>query len=283
VGLAGLAVAGFGIGTAFAVSLRGSRSRALALRAGQVLGTSLLVGGSLLSLHGARAERLQLPEGGAVDTLGYHLVFREALAPSPAVRRLRFALSSGRSSADLRPELVGTGATLVGTGATGVRSRPDGGLFDGPVLVPVALRELRSNPHPVTWLRKGEPFDTPGGALTFVGFRQTKDASGLRILADIRVKRGDSTETVSPGMIASAGGSQPFAVTARGLGPIALARIDADGGRVAVLLSSQSRAATTKVALVALRLRPGLPLAWVGAALALVTTLFALGGRARPE
>jgi hypothetical protein len=83
-------------------------------------------------------------------------------------------------------------------------------------------------------------------------------------------------------MYATKQGEIPFPVTLAGVGMMTVARVDADGGRVALLLPNADTGARQRLAMVDLRLRPGLPLAWFGGALAVLMALLAFGAPA-PE
>ena len=107
--------------------------------------------------------------------------------------------------------------------------------------------------------------------LTFVGFRMVPGDT-FKVLADLRFEHGGRTETLSPGMLATQHGEVPFSVMLPGIGPTSVAGMDADHGRVALVLPNEG-GVTQRVALFELRLRPGLPLAWFGALVAVVLGL----------
>lgn len=107
----------------------------------------------------------------------------------------------------------------------------------------------------------------------------------IRMYADLDVTTATGTERVSPGVYASSKGEIPFAAQATGFGPIALAGIDADRGRVGLMLPALSDAPVMRTASVDLRMRPALPVAWAGAVLALLAFVFSVlaPGTARPR
>jgi hypothetical protein len=74
-------------------------------------------------------------------------------------------------------------------------------------------------------------------------------------------------------MFAKAQFTTPFPAISRALGPIAVGKIDADNGRIAILLPTPSESAVRRTALISLHTRPALPIAWLGGALAVLGLL----------
>lgn len=258
-----------GLGLALFARHRWCGMGAISLQAGA---TGLLVVAGVLSLHGARAPMLELHEGAPVDTLGHRIVLSGVAAPNDSLRVLDFTLAGRGASEKVR-------TSLEGRAGAESRSIAGGSLLGGPIVVPVGLRELRPRPHDLVWLARGDTTSVAGSVVRFVGFR-ILPGDTVRMLADLDVTSGDRTQRVSPGMYATPEGTTPFAAAAEGLGPIALGRMDADNGRVAIMLPAPSSAAVTRIATASLHLRPALPFAWLGAALA---ALFLLAGFAAPE
>ena len=73
-----------------------------------------------------------------------------------------------------------------------------------------------------------------------------------------------------------------MSAVSKAVGPIAIAGIDADNGRVALMLAG-SAPKISHVALIDIRLRPALPVAWGAAVLAFVGLLLAFVLPAIPE
>jgi hypothetical protein len=275
--LAGVAIGAFGGGTAIMLAVRAVRAEGGAAASLQALATCLLVVAGMLSLHGVRARTLKIVEGAAVDTLGQRVAFTRVDAPRSDLRVLHFVLFTASDSALASPELRGPLGREV-------QSVAAGSFFSGPVLVPIALEERRAKAHDITWLAKGTPLQAGNASIVLTGFRFVPGDT-IRMYADLDVTTASGTERVSPGVYASSKGETPFAAQARGFGPIALAGIDADHGRVGLMLPTLSDAPVMRTAAIDLRMRPALPVAWAGAALALLAFVFSLlaPGTARPR
>lgn len=273
-GIVGLFLGGLALGTAVQLAARRGVERSTAAMAMLAAGASLVVIAAMVSLHGARAPRLAVIEGTAIDTLGQHVAFVSTTAPHDSLRRMRFAVGSKKGKADsLTAEVLGR---------TGPKTRAiaGGSLFNGPLVVPIALEEMKGNPHGLTWIKKGESVAVGSGSVTFKQFRFVM-GEPIKLFADLAVTHGGRTDEVSPGMTASAKGEAPFPVTVDGFGQIAVAAVDADNGRVGLLLpGGLTSASAVRTVLFELRLRPLLPLAWAGAAVALIAFLLTL---AAPE
>lgn len=270
--LVGVLLAGIVLGTGVALFARVRWSR-LGVFALQMAATGLLVVAGVLSLNGARAQSLSLGEGAALDTLGCRVTLGAVEAPHDSLRRLQFVVAD-RSSA--RPQW----AALEGRVDAENRSVAAGGLLGGPVVVPISLQELRPQAHDVVWLARGDSIASGSSMVTFVGFRIVPGDT-VRMVADLDVTTAGRTERVSPGMRATSTATTPYAAVSRDLGPIALGKIDADNGRVALMLPTPSATAVKWNAQFELHTRPALPLAWVGGAL--VALLFVLGFAAPPD
>ncbi len=261
-GFVGIALGGFVIATAISLAFRAARRPGAPAAMLLALGVGVFVAAGMLSLHGARTGAMSVAEGAAVDTLGRRLYLARVDAPSPTLRVLHVVLFGKQDSLQLRPQL---------RGATGseVLSVADAGLFSGPIVVPIQLEEHRARAHEVQWLDRTKPLRAGSTSIALVGFRFVKGDS-IRMYADLDVTTPAGRQTVSPGVFATQHGEVPFAAEAGGFGPIAVAGIDADHGRVGLILPQLSDGNVTRIATVDLRLRPALPFAWAGAALALL-------------
>lgn len=272
VALAALVMAGVALGTGLALLAR-LRWSGLGVLALQMAATGLLLVGAVLSLHGARAESVRIEEGGAVDTLGCRVALGAVQAPNDSLRLLEFTVVSGGRPSRVRAALAGR------AGAEG-RAIVGGGLLGGPLVAPLELDESRPRAHDLAWLAKGDTVRADASTVTFVGFRMVPGDT-VRMLADLDVTTSGRTERVSPGMYATPEGTTPFAAASEALGPIAVGKVDADNGRIALMLPTPSAAAVTRTATVGLLTRPALPVAWLGGAL--VAIAFLLGIAAPSE
>lgn len=266
----GLLLAGLTFGQVLGLIPRLMRVGGLAGTIVLAVGCALLTATGLLSLHGARSPETQIIQGGTLDTLGLHFVFKGTEEPAKGSRRLLIAV--GADSSLLRP-------VMSGRSADSLTSTPDAMLLGGPVIVPLALHEMRrKQPHGIAWIKKGETFDAGPARVKFLKFRIEMHDS-VRVYADIEVTSDQGTETLAPGWTAHDKGEVPFAAASKAMGPISVAGMDADNGRVALMFSSVEPPAA-HVALVDIRLRPALELAWVAAIVALVGLLLSLSAPA---
>jgi len=192
-----------------------------------------------------------------------------AESPSDSVRRIGFLVDSGKRTDTLWTELRGR-SRAEAMSVAGAR------VLGGPVLVPLGLREQTTNPRLITWIKKG---DTVSAGNARVHFKQYRFVMGspIRLYADLEVLVDGKTVKVSPGAVADSTGMTPFEVLAEGYGPVAIARVDADRGRVGLMLPSVNVSRVTHTAIFEMRARPGLMLAWVGLCVGLVAFLFSFG------
>lgn len=267
-GLAGIGLGGFVIATAISFAFRAARQPGALAAMVFAIGVGVFVAAGMLSLHGARVGSVTLAEGTAVDTLGRRLYLARVDAPTATLRVLHVVLYGQRDSLQLNPELRGA----VGKD---VLSVADARVFSGPIVVPIQLEERNARAHEVQWADKTTPLHAGNASISLVGFRFVKGDT-IRMYADLDVTTPAGRQRVSPGVFATRHGETPFAAEASGFGPIAVAKIDADNGRVGLMLPQLAEGKLTRVAALDLRLRPALPFAWAGAALALVGFLLAL-------
>lgn len=272
IALLGLLLAGIALGTGLVLFAR-LRWSGLGIFALQLGATGLLLAGAVLSLHGARADSVSFAEGAVVDTLGCRVALSTVQAPNDSLRRLEFTILEGGTRSRVW-------TALEGRAGTESRAVVGGGLFGGLLVAPLSLDEARPQAHDVLWLAKGEATTAGASTVTFVGFRMLPGDT-VRMLADLDVTTAGRTQRVSPGMYATAQGTTPFAALAEGLGPIAVGKVDADNGRIALMLPTPSTSAVTRTATVNLHTRPALRYAWAGGAL--VAIAFLLGFAAPPE
>lgn len=272
IAIVGLVMAGIALGTGVALFAR-LRWTGLGMLALQMGATGLLLTGAILSLHGARAESVRIEEGVAIDTLGCRVTLGTVTAPHDSLRRMPFTILSGGKASIVW-------ASLEGRAGMENRAVVGGGLFGGLLVAPLGLDESRPQAHDVLWLAKGDSTTADASTVRFVGFRMVPGDT-VRMLADLDVTTAGRTQRVSPGMYATPEGTTPFAAEAEGLGPIAIGKVDADNGRIALMLPTPSTSAVKRTVTVNLHTRPALPVAWVGGAL--VALAFLLGFAAPPD
>lgn len=272
VAIAGLVLASvaFATGLLLFARLRASGPGWLALQVGA---TGLLLAAATVSLHGARLDSLRLDEGAAVDTLGCRVVLSSVKAPNDSLRTIEYAVLRGGKAATVR-------ARIEGRAGTETRSVVGGGLFGGMLVAPLALDESEPRPHDLVWVLRGDSVTAGASTVKFVGFRMVPGDT-VRMLADLDVTTGGRTERVSPGMYATAEGTTPFPAMAEGLGPVLVGKVDADNGRIALMLPTPSSSGVRRSVIANLHTRPMLEWAWAGGAL--VAVAFVLGLAARRE
>jgi cytochrome c biogenesis factor len=137
-------------------------------------------------------------------------------------------------------------------------------------LSPIEVDEQARPSEPV-WLAKGQESVIGGTGYTFAGFRMEPGAE-LTVVADVVVREGDRVTHATPALRVSAGGRHALDADLGDGRTLSLASIDADHGRVAVLLpASQSRA----VALVDLSTKPLINMVWLGALIVVLGSILA--------
>ncbi|MFM7230661.1 MAG: hypothetical protein ACKO3S_01600, partial [bacterium] len=131
------------------------------------------------------------------------------------------------------------------------------------------------------WLERNEPLTYAGVEYVFRGFRMEHDNGTYLAYADVDVTREGRTVRVSPGLRASSQGTEPVPAEIAGFGALALARMDADHGRVAVMPPGAARVTPTVV--VDMSTKPWVNLVWLGALLMLFGTAIAGVRRAQEQ
>lgn len=274
IAIAGLVFASVALasGLVLFARLRASGPGWLALQVGA---TGLLVAAATVSLHGARLDSLRLDEGAAVDTLGSRVVLSAVKAPNDSVRTIEYTILRGGKAAVV-------GARIEGRAGTENRSVVGGGLFGGMLVAPLALDETQPRPHDLVWVSRGDTVTAGGSTVRFVGFRMVPGDT-VRMLADLDVTTAGVTQRVSPGMYATAEGTTPFPAMAEGLGPVVVGKVDADNGRIALMLPTPSTSGVQRAVIANLHTRPMLEWAWVGGLLVVLAFALGLVARGEPE
>ena len=228
-------------------------------------GAALVAIGTALACCGARAGDVPVAKGAIVDTLGYMLAWQGESAVAGGRTAVAIEIASGRWHLAAQP-------TIAAGGAAGAAHEPFGHLFSGPVGILHGLDRSAAGQHPVVWLAKGDSVAVGDVSLRFIKFR-IEAGTPVRMYADVAVTNAGKSSTVSPAVHASAQGEQPIPVRVEGVGSILVAGMDADNGRVALLVPGAGGKPSAAAARVTLALRPGLELGWIGLALGLVALL----------
>jgi len=229
------------------------------------VGVAVMVLGMVLAATLGRSERVRLVEGVPARALDYQLTYRGDRAGARGEHTLEIELRSLHRTLEMHPRFAAV------PGGEGVMRQP--ALADRGELYLAAIDTQAGgmpSAEPV-WLEKGVESLQGQAGYTFQGFRMTSHQD-MRVFADIQVRRGSRTEIVSPGMSAGPQGTRPLDAWIPDLGPLHVARIDADHGRVALLIPG---AATPAIAVVELSTHPFVNLIWSGALLALIGSAIA--------
>lgn len=265
------AVGSFAAGTALGACVRSlgapgsGRGRALLVGACAVLGVA-----ATLTLYGLRLDPVEVKQDEAASANGIALSYRGLADSSANPRVLSVEVQQGMKLREMLPTLaVGDSSATPG--------RPAAEMFTGPVVAALGWRQENESAHPLAWLARGDSITAKDAVITFADFRSEK-GDPVKFYADLDVRRGGEVTRVSPGIAASATGSQPFAAQIPGVGPVAVARIDADKGRVALMVSGLQVPPGPSFATLRMQMRPGLEVAWGALVVAAVALLLALAG-----
>ncbi len=230
------------------------------------VGISVMVLGMVLAGTLGRSERVRLVEGNPGKALGYELTYRGERVDARGEHVLTVELRSEDRTLEMNPRIAHMPR------GDGVMRKP--ALSDRGELYLAALEtqegEAPDAGEPI-WLEKGVETMRGSVGYTFTGFRMTSHET-MQVFADIQLRREGATVVVSPGMQAGPGGTKPIIAKVPDLGALQVARIDADRGRVAVLLPA---AAASAVAVVELSTHPFINLVWIGALLTLIGSAMA--------
>jgi cytochrome c-type biogenesis protein CcmF len=153
-------------------------------------------------------------------------------------------------------------------------------LYVAPVEIGGKLAARATDAEP-QWLLKNEPLTLNGVEYVFRGFRMEHTGEQYMASADIDVTVNGTKSRVSPGLSASAAGTQPVPADVPGIGALSLARMDADHGRVAIVPPGEQT--MLSVVTIDMSTKPWVNLVWVGALLMLIGTAMAGVRRAREQ
>jgi hypothetical protein len=199
-----------------------------------------------------------------VHSLGYEVTWEGERVDARGEHVLAVTLRDGKRTLQMEPRLMDLPReeSKLRKPALG----DNGELY----LAVIDIARQGGGPEPV-WLAKNEEIVIGGVGYTFAGFRMISHEN-MQVLADIRVRRGERTTMVSPGLSAGPQGTKALDVLDPELGAFSIRRMDADHGRVAVLLPGAS---PPEVAVVELSTKPFVNLVWIGAVLALLGSVLA--------
>ena len=263
-----VALGGAGLVPALLAIARLLRSNGRWRQALLAAGTALVAIGTALACCGARASSVHVGRGAFVDTLGYAMAWGDERDAGGGRTALVLGVASGSWRLEGHPTIPSGSAV----------HEPFGKLLGGPVAILDGLERTATGQHPVVWLGKGDSVSVGDASLRFIRFR-IEAGTPVHMYADLALTRAGTSSTVSPVVRASARGEEPVPVMVDGVGSILVAGMDADHGRVALLIPSAGGPSPVAAASITLALRPALELAWLGLALALVALLRGPGRR----
>jgi cytochrome c-type biogenesis protein CcmF len=273
--LALVALSGAALGVNAAVTVRLFR-RGWSYGAGYLghVGVAVMVLGMVISGTLGRSERVRLVAGEKVERLGYTLEFSGASAGPRGERIMEIEVSRPGYRYQARPTLV------AAPRMEGMMRKPAIDGWNDLYLSPVELESghVHDDGHdhgsaePV-WVERGQVARIGGAEIAFAGFRMASHER-MEVYADLEVRTDGRIASAAPGLRAGANGMEPIAAEVPGFGTVTIAGIDADHGRVALVLP-QGVAAAGAVALVEISTRPLVNLVWIGALLALIGSALA--------
>jgi cytochrome c-type biogenesis protein CcmF len=225
------------------------------------VGIAVMVLGMLVAGTLGRSQRVRLVQGTPARALGWEMTYQGETVDARGEHQLAIQLQSRVRTLDLRPRLMDLPRDDGKLRKPALADR--GELY----LAVIETQDVSAAASEPVWLTKGAEHMVGDVGYTFTGFRM-ESHEDMQVVADIHVRRGDATLLASPGMRAGPRGNQPIDAVVADLGRLHVARIDADHGRVALMLPGA--ATPSRVALVELSTHPFVNLVWIGALLALV-------------
>ncbi len=238
-----------------------------------VMALGIAVSGGL-----GRTERVQLTQGETRESLGYELTYNGNRNDTRGAQIAQIKVERGRWSMNAEPRM------MPSPRGDGMMHTPAIDLVHDIYISPVEMGGAQAAEHahgePV-WLEKNVPMTLAGASYIFRGFRMEHTGEQYLAYADVDVTVAGRTARVSPGLRASAKGSDPVLADLPGGGKLELARMDADNGRIAVF--PPAGAAATSVVVMDMSTKPLVNLVWVGALLMLLGTAIAGVRRAREQ
>ena len=242
-------------------------------------GVAIMAIGIAVSGGFGKTERVQLTQGQMKETLGYQLTYTGQKNEGRRGTAAEITVAKGSWSMNAQPRMMESprGDGMMHTPAIDLMHD----IYVSPVEIGGTQAVEHSHAEP-EWLTKNERTTLNGADYTFIGFRMEHTGDQYLAYADVDVTVGGQTTRVSPGLKASATGTEPIIAQVPGLGGLALARMDADHGRIAVLPPGTA-AAAVPVVTVDMSTKPLVNLVWVGALLMLLGTAMAGVRRAQEQ
>ena len=241
-------------------------------------GVAVMALGIAVSGGFGHTQRMQLMQGETREALGYKLTYNGMRAEPRGSQVAQIKVERGSWSMNAEPRMMASprGDGMMHTPAIDLVHD----IYVAPVELGGTLEPEHTHGEPV-WLEKNAPTQVGSAMYVFRGFRMEHAGDQYLAYADVDVTVGGQTTRVSPGLRASAAGTEPVVAQVPGLGALALARMDADHGRIAVL--PPAAAAAVSVAVIDMSTKPLVNLVWVGALLMLLGTAMAGVRRAREQ
>lgn len=241
-------------------------------------GVAVMALGIAVSGSFGRTERVSLTQGETREVLGYRLTYTGHTDEGQRGATADIKVERGTWSMVARPRMMESprGDGMMHTPALDLAHD----LYVAPVEIggkPV-MDAASAEPQ---WLLKNEPLTVNGVEYVFRGFRMEHTGEQYLAYADVDVTANGTQLRVSPGLSASAAGTQPVPAEVPGLGMLSLARMDADHGRIAVIPPGEQ--AMLSVVTIDMSTKPWVNLVWVGALLMLIGTAMAGVRRAREQ
>ncbi len=230
------------------------------------VGVAVMALGIAVSTSMGHSSRLTLPHGQKVEALGYQLTFQGEQSDARGAKHLAVRVEKGAYVFDAKARL------LESPRGDGMIRNPAIDLWHDLYVSPIDVKRTESaGEDGSTWLPKERPVQVGDVTYTFEGFR-IEQRPEMRAYADISVSRDGRVAHVSPYLASSPQGSQPVPVSLAGIGEFRIARLDADNGRIAVVLPG---GAAADLAIVEFSTKPLVNLVWIGALLTLLGSALA--------
>ena len=239
-------------------------------------GVAIMTLGIVVSAAFGRTERVPLAQGETREVLGHRVTFVGLTDEGARGTTADLRVERGSWVMEARPRM------MASPRGDGMMHTPAIDLWRDVYVSPVemgarsAAREAEAQ-----WLERNEPLTYAGVEYVFRGFRMEHDNGTYLAYADVDVTREGRTVRVSPGLRANSQGTEPVPAEIEGFGALALARMDADHGRVAVMPPGAAQVTPTVV--VDMSTKPWVNLVWLGALLMLFGTAIAGVRRAQEQ
>jgi cytochrome c biogenesis factor len=239
-------------------------------------GVAIMTLGIVVSAAFGRTERVPLAQGETREVLGHRVTFVGMTDEGARGTTADLRIERGSWVMDARPRM------MQSPRGDGMMHTPAIDLWHDVYVSPVEMGTSAAVAEAdAQWLERDEPLTYAGVEYVFRGFRMEHAGGQYMAYADVDVTREGRTTRVSPGLRASSQGTEPVPAEIAGLGALALARMDADHGRIAVLPPGMTQAVPTVV--VDMSTKPWVNLVWLGALFMLLGTAIAGVRRAQEQ